>query len=89
MAVLFVRHEVEDYDAWRKGYDEAGEFQKANGVRSEAVYRHADEPNVVTVYHEFDSVDAAKEFAGNDELKDVMHDLGVKGKPDIWIANED
>ena len=88
MAVLFVRHQVEDYDAWKRGYDEAADMQKANGVQSEAVYRHADDPNTVTVYHEFASLDAAKAFAEHPDLREIMRELGVKGEPDVWFAHE-
>lgn len=88
MADLFVRHEVADFDTWKKGYDNASDMQQANGVKAEAVYRHEDDPNVVTVWHKFDSVAAAQEFMKLPELKEAMDEIGVKGKPEIWIANK-
>lgn len=88
MAVLFVRHEVTDFDVWKKGYEGAADMRKANGVKAAAVYRHEDNPNVVTVYHEFDSIDAAKAFASNPALKEKMAELGVKGGPEIWFAHK-
>lgn len=88
MVVLFVRHEVSDYDTWKKGYDDAADMQRANGVRAEAVYRHDGDPNTVTVYHEFDSIDAAKAFVDAPALRDVMDELGVQGKPDVWFAHK-
>jgi hypothetical protein len=39
------------------------------------------------VYHDFDNIDAAKEFASSDRLKTVMQDGGVVGTPDTWFAN--
>jgi quinol monooxygenase YgiN len=45
-----------------------------------ASYRHDDDPNVVTVYHEFDSIDAAKAMASSPALKEAMAGLGVRGK---------
>jgi quinol monooxygenase YgiN len=86
MAVLFVRHEVADYDAWKKGYDAAADMQKALGVTVEAVYRHEDDPNVVTVYHEFDSIEAARAMVNDPALKKAMNELGVKGQPEFWFA---
>lgn len=88
MSVMFVRHEVADYDVWKKAYDEAADFQKASGVKAEAVYRHEDNPNVVTVYHKFDTIDAARAMANDPALKEVMDKIGVRGKPEIWFAQE-
>ena len=88
MAVLFVRHKVEDFDVWKKGYDEAGDMQKQLGVEAEAVYRHAEDPNMVTVYHKFDSMEAAKAFANHPQLAEVMRELSVLGEPEVWFAHE-
>jgi Zn-dependent oligopeptidase len=88
MATLFVRHTVSDYKAWRKTYDDFAPVQKANGVKAQAVYQAADNPNDVTVTHEFATAEAAQAFVKNDELKKAMHKAGVVGAPTIWIANK-
>jgi len=87
MATLFARHRVVDYAAWKKVYDEVSGFQKDAGVTSHGVYQAEGDPNDVTIYHEFASVEAAKAFAGNPELKAAMQCAGVVGAPDIWITN--
>jgi hypothetical protein len=53
MATMFIRHTISDYKAWRKAYDEAAPLQKAKGVTAQAVYQAADNPNDITVTHEF------------------------------------
>jgi quinol monooxygenase YgiN len=58
------------------------------GVTNHGVYQAADNPDDVTVYHEFDSMDAAKAFAGSPRLKEVMNTAGVVGAPDIWFTNK-
>lgn len=88
MARLFVRHDVADYAAWRKGYDENQALRDDNGVTGDGVFVSADDGNDVTVHHDFDSVEAARAFASNPELKEVMQKLGVTGAPTIWITNE-
>lgn len=88
MTTMFVRHSVTDYKAWRKVYDEAASFQKANGVTAQAVYQAADNPNDITVTHEFASIEAAKALVGNEELKKIMQRAGVVGAPTIWFANK-
>jgi hypothetical protein len=46
-------HTVSDYRAWRKIYDDFAAIHKARGVTTQAVYQAADNPNDITVTHEF------------------------------------
>jgi len=87
MATMFVRHQVADYAAWRRVYDGLGPTQKALGVTAEAVYQAVDDPNDVTVTHEFATLEAAQAFAGSAELRTAMHESGVVGAPTSWFAN--
>lgn len=87
MTTMFLRHKVGDYDAWRKEYSKYGDFQKASGIRSATVYRGEDDPNDVTVSHEFASVDAARAFIANNDLKAAMKSAGVVGEATFWIAS--
>lgn len=86
MATLFVRHQVADYAAWRRVYDGFTPTQKALGVEAEAVYQAVDNPNDITVTHDFATLEAAQAFAGSSEMRDAMHDAGVQGAPAIWFA---
>jgi hypothetical protein len=88
MATMFVRHTISDYGAWRKAYDDFAPVQKAKGVTAQAVYRAADNPNDITVTHEFGSVEDAQAFANSDELKKAMQGAGVVGAPTIWFTNK-
>ena len=89
MVRSFVRHHVRDYAGWRKVYDGFNETQTGHGVRGEAVYRGVDDPNDVTVTHDFDDADAAKRFFAMPQLKEAMQEAGVEGEPAIWFAQED
>ena len=84
---MFVRHEVEDYGKWRKGYDEFGAKRGGLGVVGHAVCCAADDPNDVTVTHDFESLDAARAFMGSADLKAAMAAAGVKGQPSVWFTN--
>jgi hypothetical protein len=53
----------------REATDAFGRIQKAKAVRAEAVYQAADNPNDVTVTHEFVSVKDAQGFVASEELK--------------------
>jgi ABC-type sugar transport system substrate-binding protein len=85
---MFVRHEVADYGVWRKSFDAFAPTQRKMGVIYKAVYRSADDPNDVTVIHDFHSLQAAKAFAASAELKAAMEKAGVKGAPQIWFTTK-
>jgi ABC-type sugar transport system substrate-binding protein len=85
---MYVHHEVTDYAAWRKVYDGFDATRKKLGVIAQAVYRSVDNPNDVTVTHDFRSAEKAKAFAASAELKATMEKAGVKGAPQIWITTK-
>ena len=42
---------------------------------------------MVTVTHDFATLEAAKALASSDALKQAMKGAGVAGVPDIWFTN--
>ena len=86
MATLFVRHTVADYAAWKKVYDEIDAERRSAGVTSAGIYQADGNPNDITLYHEFATMDAAKAFAGSDLLRSAMGRAGVQGAPTIWFT---
>ncbi len=86
MATLFVRHQAADYAAWRQVYDAFQPKAKTLGVQADAVYQSADNPNEITVTHDFATLESAQAFAASPELRSAMHDAGVVGAPTIWFA---
>jgi ABC-type sugar transport system substrate-binding protein len=85
---MFVRHEVADYAVWKKAYDGFAPTQKKMGVVFKAAYQSTDNPNDITVIHDFHSLEKAKAFATSPELRAAMEKAGVKGAPQIWYANK-
>ena len=85
---MFVRHTVTDYAAWRKAYDAFDATRKKLGVTAQAVYQAVDNPNDVTVTHDFKSMEKAKAFAESAELKEAMEKAGVAGPPTIWFTTK-
>ena len=88
MVRMYARHPVADFAKWLDGYNQHADFRAENGVKADAVYQAADDPNDVTVCHDFETVDAAQAFIALPELKSAMQELGVSGPPTIWITRQ-
>lgn len=88
MVRMFVRHNVADYDTWREVYDSAAQMQAAAGVRGKGVYQSLDDPQDITVWHDFDDVEAAEAFAAAADLGERMTAAGVQGEPEVWLTRE-
>jgi quinol monooxygenase YgiN len=86
MVRMFARHQVADYDAWRKVYDAFD--REALGVRTHGVYRSVEDPNDITVWHDFDDRATAESFMGSDDLRDAMTRAGVVSAPNLWLTDE-
>ena len=85
---LIVRHQVQDYSAWRAVYDSVEDLRQQYSCSGAEVMTAPDNKNDVFVIHRFPSVDAAEGFAHSDELRDAMGRAGVVGAPRIEIAAE-
>ncbi len=87
MVRMFVRHPVVDFDAWKAAYDDFDAERRGMGVVGDAVFTAVDDDNDVTVWHDFDSLDVARDFAESDRLREVMAGAGVAGDPTIWFTS--
>lgn len=87
MATIFIRHQVADYPTWRKVYDSVQPMRDDLGVTAASVYQSKDNPNDVTVTHDFATDQAAAAFGASHELREAMHEAGVVGAPTIWVAD--
>jgi hypothetical protein len=86
MVRMFVRHRVNDYAGWRAAYDAFDTERGGLGVQGHAVFQSVGDPNDVTAWHDFDTIDAAQAFAGSARLKEVMQAAGLASVPDVWFV---
>lgn len=86
---VFVHHNVADYKVWKKGYDDFAPQQKKGGVYFQQVFQSVDNPNNVTVIHDFHSLEKAKAFFESEELKATMKNIGSLGNAEIWYVHLD
>ncbi len=84
--ILAVNHDVADYDAWKRVFDEYHETDR--GMTFYRINRNVDDPNNITVVHGFESVDAARGFVEDPELAEAMGRAGATSAPRIEIYDE-
>jgi quinol monooxygenase YgiN len=87
MTRIFVRHKVADYKVWRQAYDDFDAERKALGVTGHQVFQSLDDPNDLTIWHDFSTHQSAKNFAASPRVREVMEKAGVRGQPQIWFVN--
>ena len=84
-AAAVVTHEVADYDAWKKVFDDHAGSRKRAGIVGTHINRIADNPNVVSVYLAAADLGQLRAFLGNEDLKATMMRAGVKGPPTVSL----
>jgi len=89
MIRMFVRHPVADFSVWKQHYESFEAARQSLGVRGEAIFRGAPNANEVTIWHDFDSVEAAQAFMDAPPLAAAMEEAGVVGEPQVWFVERD
>jgi quinol monooxygenase YgiN len=87
-ATLIVRHQVEDYAAWRAVYETVEGLRGQHGCTGAEVMVDPGNKQDVFILHRFPTVEQAEAFAGSSELREAMGRAGVVGAPRIEIAVE-
>ena len=87
MIVLAVTHPVEDYDVWKRVYDEQNPVKLGHALFAR-VNRRVGEPNTVVVVSGFESVEKAQAFLDDPALKAAMDQAGVSAAPRIEMYEE-
>jgi hypothetical protein len=87
-ATLAVRHNVRDYAAWRKVYDELQPLRTQYGCTAQRVMQLPDDDHTVFITHDFPSAQQAGGFADDPALRAGMEAAGVEGAPRIEIYTD-
>lgn len=88
MANLLIKHKVTDYSTWKAAFDEFIDARRAAGERAWRIWHTDDDPNNLVLLFEWDSLDNARSFMANPELKQVMERAGVTEQPDVLFLEE-
>lgn len=85
MQYVLIIHEVADYPAWKKIFDEASGIRRDAGERSYQVLRYQSEPNKVVHFSKWTSLDDAKRFFESPQLIKIRAQAGVKSPNFIYL----
>ena len=85
MSHVLIIHEVADYEAWKKVFDEAAGIRKEAGERSFQVLRYEDDPNRIVHFSVWTSSADARQFFESDELVRIRKEAGVKAPEFIYL----
>jgi quinol monooxygenase YgiN len=85
MQYVLIIHEVEDYDSWKKVFDNAADIRKEAGERSYQVLKYESNPNKVVHFSSWTSIEDAKGFFESPQLVQIRIEAGVKSPDFLYL----
>jgi len=85
MAHVLISHEVADYPAWKKVFDEAAGIRQEAGERSFQVLKYENDPNRIVHFSVWTSHADARRFFESPRLVQIRQEAGVKAPEFIYL----
>jgi quinol monooxygenase YgiN len=85
MQYVLIIHEVADYPAWKKVFDQAAKIRKEAGERSYQVLKYENEPNKIVHFSAWTSISNANAFFESPQLVEIRAKAGVKSPEFIYL----
>ena len=85
MQHVLIIHEVADYPAWKKVFDDAAEIRREAGERSYQVLKYQNDPNRIVHFSAWTSIDDARSFFESPKLVKIRAEAGVKSPEFIYL----
>lgn len=85
MVTVIIQHDVQNFDAWKVGFDNHKPARAAAGVKSHKVGQLAGSPNTVVMISEWESLERFQAFMQNPDLAEAMKAGGVVGLPTVQV----
>ena len=82
---LGVSHQVQDYEKWKKVFDEDEPIRAKANLELRAISTNAENPNMVNIMFATDDIEKAKEVINSDELRKRMAEAGVQSEPVFFV----
>ena len=86
MIRLFIRHQVDNFDEWKHAYDVMVQERSGLSVFDDGVYQSVIDPDDVTVWHDFETLELAISFLASPIVERAMEAAGVTDEPVMWIV---
>jgi len=85
MAHVLISHEVADYPAWKKVFDEAAGIRQEAGERSFQVLKYENDPNRIVHFSVWTSHAEARRFFESPRMVQIRQEAGVKAPEFIYL----
>jgi heme-degrading monooxygenase HmoA len=72
MTFVLIEHRVADFDRFTRVFQGDAQRRESLGCKGGVVYRVADDPGNVIVVLEWETLEAARDFAGSLELEEAL-----------------
>ncbi len=82
---VLIIHEVADYPAWKRVFDNAVAMRREAGERSFQVLRYHDDPNRIVHFSVWTSIADARRFFESPSLVQIREEAGVKAPEFIYL----
>lgn len=82
---VLIIHEVADYPAWKRVFDNAAGIRKAAGERSYQVLKYEHDPNRIVHFSVWTSIADARAFFESPKLVQIRKEAGVKAPEFIYL----
>jgi len=80
---VVVTHEVENYETWKRAFDQHAASRKSAGIVSTHINRDSAQPNLLSVYMAGTDAGKLASFLSSQDTMTTMLNAGVKGPPRI------
>jgi len=82
---VLIIHEVEDYPAWKKIFDQAAEMRKHAGEISYQLLKSDRDANHIVHFSQWSSLERARRFFESPELVEIRKQAGVKTPDFLYL----
>jgi quinol monooxygenase YgiN len=87
MDYVLITHEVVDYSAWKKIFDNAASLRKEAGERSYQILHYERDSNKVVHFSGWTSLASAKAFFESPRLVRLREEAGVKAPEFVYLVS--
>lgn len=89
MQHVLIIHEVEDYPAWKKIFDDAASIRRDAGEKSYQVLKFHSDPNKIVHFSAWSSIADAQRFFESPRVAKIRAEAGVKSPDFIYLEELD